>query len=94
MTIKAPFVLLTLVALGASTGCATAPRWVPCPNGLTLDIHATRGRYDGSDLAKALGGETDGFDSNYEAIEFGGALHSSLGVEPSRCPTWGGKVER
>ncbi|HUT77673.1 MAG TPA: hypothetical protein VM285_08305 [Polyangia bacterium] len=86
-------VVITLCVLAIAifmAGCATATRWVPCPDGLTVDVHATRGRYDGSDLARALGGETDGFDSNYEAIEFGGAMHFALGAEPARCRTWGG----
>ena len=86
-------VVITLCVLAIAifmAGCATVTRWVPCPDGLTVDVHATRGRYDGSDLARALGGETDGFDSNYEAIEFGGAMHFALGDEPARCRTWGG----
>ena len=72
------------------TGCATASRWTPCPTGLTVDVHHTQGKYDGSDLAKALGGETDGFDSNYTALEVGGSLHFALGVNPSECRTFGG----
>jgi hypothetical protein len=64
-------------------GCAT-----PCFEGFQLDLHATKGRYDGSDLAKALGGETDGFDSNYEALEFGGSLHFA---SARKCRAWGGE---
>lgn len=76
-----------------TVGCATPARWIPCPDGLSVDVHHTWGRYDGSDLAKALGGETDGFDSNYKALEVGGSVHFGLGQEPARCRTWGGEDE-
>ena len=84
----------TLALCGATiwlAGCAHPARWVPCPTGLTIDVHQTYGRYDGSDLAKLLGGELDGQDSNYEATEFGGSVHFALGDEPSECRTLGGE---
>jgi len=69
-------------------GCATASRWVPCPDSVTIDGHVTHGKYDGSGPSNT--GEADGYDSNYESYEFGGALHSKLGVEPEHCLTLGG----
>ena len=82
----------TLAVCGATiwlAGCAHPARWVPCPDGVTVDAHVTHGKYDGSSQYNT--GEIDGYDSNYESYEFGGALHSKLGYEPSECRAWGGE---
>ena len=81
-----------LIFVVVISGCAHPTRWVPCPDSVTIDGHVTHGKYDGSGPSNT--GEADGYDSNYESYEFGGALHSKLGVEPEHCRTWGGEVKQ
>ena len=84
----------TLAVCGATiwlAGCAHPARWVPCPTGLSIDVHHTSGTLKGDDSLKALqAGERDAIDSNFDGIEVGGSMHFALGDEPARCRTWGG----
>ena len=83
--------MLLMVVVLLATGCATATRWVPCPTGLSIDVHHTSGTLKGDDSLKALqAGERDAIDSNFDGIEVGGSMHFALGDEPARCRTWGG----
>lgn len=78
---------LAIVIAALLVGCASsyARRLVPCVDGMTVSGALHKGRYDGGDIAVLLGGEADGFDSNYEEYQMGIAFHSAIGKSPERC---------